>query len=792
VTGAPVRPLRGPRESETCDDYILPRLREGGWTDDQIVAEHYFTDGRIVATVRGHRRQPGKRADYLLEARPGVPVAVVEAKRLYRLPSDGLQQAMRYAEILNLPLAYASNGASIIEHDYDTGWQGIVDRFPTPDEAWSRYLAWKGLTSEVAEDVGLPFNRDLRTPDGRVKEPRYYQAIAINRSVQALLEGKKRLLLTLATGTGKSFVAMQIVWKLWSSEWTGERKPRILYLADRNILVDQPITREFVPVFGREGVWKLQGEPKTGREIFFALYQALADNGGASMFKSYPTDYFDLIVVDECHRGSARDESNWRSILEHFSPAAQLGMTATPLRDDNVDTYRYFGNPLYQYTLSQGIEDGFLAPYRVRRVVLSPDAEGWAPSSEQLDVFGREIPEGRYTTREFERVVSLLMRTRAAARHLTEYLKKTDRFAKTIVFCVDSEHAEQMRLALHEANSDLARQYPHYVARIVSAEGDIGREHLDNFVDPESETPVIATTSRLLSTGVDIPTCKNVVLFRPIGSVTEFKQIIGRGTRLFPDADKLSFTIVDYANATTHFADPEFDGLPEEIVEETVDEDGETVNETVELETVEVDQGTDPVEVEIGERARKYYVDDGEAYVTAEAVYLLVAGASTPQIVEYEDYVADQVRRLYPAANDLRSRWRTADGRDEVINALEVRGISLGELAERTGLADADPFDLLVYVAWNGSLTSRRERATKLRREHVEFFDRFQPEARAILEELVDKYADHGVNQLDDLHILEVPPLSRFGTPVEIATRFGGVAPLRDAVSELQELLYVA
>jgi type I restriction enzyme R subunit len=793
------RTRRGPLEADTCRDYILPHLRAAGWRDEQIVEERFFTDGRIVPTLRGHRREPGKRADYLLEIEPGFPVAVVEAKRLYRLPSDGLQQAMRYAEILKLPLAYASNGRGIVEHDYDTGQQRQLDAFPSPEEMWRRYRAWQGISIEIITDLVLPFTRDLRNPDGSIKEPRYYQAIAINRAVQAALEGRKRLLLTLATGTGKTFVALQVVWKLWSSRWQHNRKPRVLYLADRNILVDQPITREFVPVFGPDAVWKVRGDAKTGREIFFALYQAIGEAGGAGIFRDYQPDYFDLIVVDECHRGSARDESNWRGILEHFAPATQLGMTATPLRGENIDTYRYFGNPLYEYSLAQGIEDGFLAPYRVRRVILSPDAEGWRPTPEQLDLFGREIPDDVYTTPQFERVVSLLMRTRAAARHLTDYLQKTNRFAKTIVFCVDSEHAEQMRQALHEANHDLTRQFPHYVARIVAAEGDVGREHLDDFIDPERDTPVIATTSKLLSTGVDIPTCRNIVLFKPIGSIVDFKQIIGRGTRLFPDHDKLSFTILDYSGATALFADPDFDGVPERIVEETVDDEGAAVSEVVELDAaasnnvVMADDDEAPAEVDELERtARKYYVDDGEAYITAEAVYLLVDGGSTPRVVQYEDYVADQVRRLYTAAGDLRARWRTAEGRDEVTSALEARGITLAELAERTCLEEADPFDLLVHVAWNGALTSRRDRAARLRREHADFFARFAPEARQILDELVDKYAEHGVDQLDDLHILEVPPLSEHGTPVQIAARFGGSTKLRQAVDELQELLYVA
>jgi len=567
----------GPLEAETCRDYVVPRLRDAGWSEDRIVEQYPVTDGRI-AVVRGkHRRGERLRADYLLEVEPGFAVAVVEAKREHRLPSDGLQQAMRYAELLDLPLAYSTNGTGIVEHDFDTGLQTALDRFPSPDEAWRRYRAWKGIAGEDAAAAVLrPFARQLRNPDGTVKAPRYYQRVAIERALEAILGGRKRVLLTLATGTGKTFVSLQIVWKLSAGRWpAGSRNPRILYLADRNILVDQPIEREFRRVF-EDAIWKIRGEAKTGREVYFALYQALADTGeGLGLFRDYPADYFDLVIVDECHRGSARDDSTWRAILEHFAPAAQLGMTATPLREDNRDTYAYFGNPVYEYSLAQGIEDGFLAPYRVRRVVLSPDAYGWRPDQGQLDLFGREIPPGLYETRHFERVVSLLARTELAARHLTGYLKRTGRMAKTIVFCVDSDHAEQMRAALHRENADLTRQHPHYVARIVSDEGDVGTEHLGNFADVESETPVIATTSKLLSTGVDLPTVENIVLFKPIGSIVEFKQIIGRGTRLYPDADKLSFEIIDYSGATALFEDPAFDGPPETVVEEEIGAGGE-------------------------------------------------------------------------------------------------------------------------------------------------------------------------------------------------------------------------
>lgn len=794
----------GPSEDVTCRWFVVPALLRAGWTEQQIVEQRYFTDGRIIPTGRGYRRREGRRADYLLEITPGFPIAVIEAKRLFKLPGDGPQQAMRYAEMLGLGFAYSTNGRGIVEHDYDTGHQHEVSELPSPEDLWVRYLAWRGiLDSTVADDLVLPFNRDLRNPDGTVKSPRYYQTVAINLAVEAALRGTGRMLITMATGTGKTFVALQVVWKLWNSRWVTGRKPRILYLADRNILIDQPIAREFKPVFG-DAVWKIAGDANTAREVYFALYQSMADSGDAlGVFRDYPRDFFDLVIVDECHRGSARDDSSWRAVLEHFEPATQLGMTATPLRAENANTYRYFGNSIYQYSLAKGIEDGFLAPYRVHRVVLSPDAVGWAPTPHQLDRYGREIPEGIYTTPEFERVVSLLERTKAAARHLTEYLMRTDRMAKTIVFCVDSEHAEQMRMALHEANASLTRQYPHYVVRIVSDEGDVGREHLGNFIDPEQDTPVIATTSKLLSTGVDIPTCRNIVLFRPIGSIVEFKQIIGRGTRLASDHDKLWFQILDYAGATAHFADPGFDGVPEAITEELIDDHGDQVEETV-VASPEPTYGDQDKAGALGPSdettaedletagARKYYVDDSEVFVTAQSVYVIDPGDQRLRVVAYDNFAADQVRRLYPKANDLRARWRTAGGRDEVVLELTRRGVTFEELAERTGLLDADPFDLLVHLAWNAPLVTRRDRVNRLKREQRAFLEQFSAEARDVLEALLEKYADHGIAQLDDFGILQVPPLSSYGTPIEIAARFGGPGKLHKAVDHLGDLLYAA
>jgi type I restriction enzyme R subunit len=781
-------------EADTCRKYVLPKLYAAGWTDDQISQEKYFTDGRIVPVGKGHVRKPGKRVDYLLAYRPDFPIAVVEAKADYKTPGTGMQQAMEYAQALSLKFAYATNGLGIEEYDFITGKQTALEGFPSPEELWRRLRADQGLADDAdAEDLLFPFNRELRNADGTVKRPRYYQEIAINRTVRAIIRGKKRILITMATGTGKTFVAMQIVWKLWKTR----RKLRILYLTDRNILADQAKDRTFTP-FG-EAVHKIQRRVVKSREVYFAIYQAIADREGIpGLYRRYPPDFFDLIIVDECHRGSARDESNWRQILEYFYPAIQIGMTATPLRNDNVDTYNYFGNPIYIYSLAQGIEDGFLAPYRVRRIATDVDAVGWQPDPGLLDRFGREVPEGLYQTKDFERVVSLLGRTEAVARHLTDYLKKTDRYAKTIVFCVDQEHADDMRKALNNCNTDITPRHPDYVARIVSEEGKIGRRHLDRFQDPEQPFPVVVTTSKLLSTGVDVPTCRNIVLFKPINSIVEFKQIIGRGTRLFVDEGKLWFTILDYVRATRLFYDPDFDGFPELTAEETINAQGEVTRSTETGEAVEAAQQVEQEEVgpvitsEDEPEPRKYYVNGVQVHVIHELVQELDPKGQQLRVRRFDDYTREQVRTLYGDAGKIRSAWRDPERRAAVISELESRGISFQQLAEAMGQPDADPFDLLIHVAFNAPLRSRRERAEVVRREYKDFFEVYGPQARQVLDYLLDKYTDHGVAQLTDLHILEMPDVPVRGTVMEIADLFGGVEKLKQATRRLQEMLYAA
>lgn len=784
-----------PNEADTCRWYVVPRLQAAGWDNDpyRINEQVTFTDGRIVVVGRRGRRRTGKRADYILRYRPDFPIAVVEAKPSYATPGEGLQQAKDYAEILGLNFAYSTNGHGIIEFDYTTGVEREVTAFPTPEELWKRLTREQSLTPESTEHVLSPAYHLSG------KSPRYYQEIAINRTVQAVAQGNPRILLTMATGTGKTVVAFQICWKLWNSRWnrTGDhRRPRILYLADRNILIDDPMAKIFAP-FG-DARWKIAGgRAVQSREMYFAIYQSIArDANRPGLYREFAPDFFDLIIVDECHRGSARDDSNWREILDYFQPAFQIGMTATPRRQDNADTYNYFGDPIYTYSLRQGIEDGFLAPYRVHRVVTTWDAAGWRPSQGDLDRFGREIPDEEYHTGEFERIVSLRARTEAVAHHLTEYMRRTDRFAKTIVFCVDQEHADEMRRALNNLNADLVRDHPDYVCRVTSDERDIGRGHLSNFQDLERRTPVILTTSQLLTTGVDAPTVQNIVLLRVINSMTEFKQIIGRGTRVRDDYGKLFFSILDYTGSATRlFADPEFDGDPTIETEQTIDEEGEPVDDetVVTPEEEPEDEAPEPLPPdEPDEPRRKFYYDGGQVEIAAHLVYELDPDGNQLRVVQFTDYTADKVRTLFRNAAELRGEWADPERRSDIIERLEERGIDFDHLAETANQPDADPLDLICHLAFNAPLRTRRERAQRLRTERQDFFDQFGPDAREILDELLNKYTEHGTAQFVIPEVLEVPPISAHGNVIEIAGRFGGVEQLRQAVIQLQTLLYAA
>lgn len=784
-------------EADTCRKYVVPRLTEAGWDTEphSIGEQRFFTDGRIVPSGGTARRKKRKKADYLLRYTRDFPIAIVEAKASYKTAGEGMQQAKDYAEILGLRFAYATNGNEMLEFDFATGIESAITSFPRPDELWARLGRSAPLTDAAATHLLSPANF---TPEN---EPRYYQRVAIERAIRAILAGKRRVLLTMATGTGKTVVAFQLCWKLWSSLWnrTGEhRKPRILYLADRNFLVDDPKDKRFIP-FG-DARWKIEGEAVKSREMYFATYQAIAkDERRPGLYKQYPRDFFDLIIVDECHRGSARDASNWRDILEWFEPAFQLGMTATPLREDNRDTYLYFGNPVYTYSLRQGIDDGFLAPYRVYRIVTQWDAAGWRPSKDELDRYGRAVPDEEYHTADFERTVSLRARTNAIARHLTDFLKKTGRHGKTIVFCVDQEHADEMRRTLSNLNADLVQESSDYVCRVTADEGAIGLGHMQRFQDVDTTTPAILTTSQLLTTGLDAPTCRNIVIARIVGSMTEFKQIVGRGTRVREDYGKLWFNILDYTgSATRNFADPAFDGDPALATEEQIDEHGAAKASQIDVREPPPDdeyrggQETPEVIEPPSEQRRKYYVDGGQVEIAAQLVYELDADGKQLRVRSLTDYTAESVRALWTDPSDLRQLWAVPERRAEIVAQLADRGVDFAALAEQAGRPDADPFDLLCHVAFNAPVRSRRERADRLRKEQRAFFEKFGADARDILNELLDKYAEHGVDQFKLPEVLHVPPISKHGQVAEITRMFGGADALRSAVDELQSRLYVA
>jgi type I restriction enzyme R subunit len=784
-------------EADTCRKLIVPRLQAAGWDDAPcaIQEQRTFTDGRVMFVGGQPRRGRKKRADYILRYRPDYPIAVIEAKAGYRSAQDGVQQARDYAEVLGLRFAFASNGHEIVEIDMAAGTEAVRADFPTPDELWARLRDRLDLREPAAERIFEPGFPDADRP------LRYYQEIAVNRSLEAIYGGQRRLLLNLCTGAGKTAVAFQICWRLWSAGWNNRgdhRRPKILFLADRNILIDDPKDKTFTP-FG-DARWKLGAASIShARDIYFSTYQAIAaDERRPGLYREFARDFFDLIVIDECHRGSARADSSWREVLNWFEPAYKLGMTATPLREESRDTYAYFREALYTYSLAQGIADGFLAPYRVHRIVTDLDAVGWRPSAGELDRYGREVPDEEYQTRDFERTIALRARTETIARHLTNFLKNTDRYAKTIVFCVDQDHASEMRAALVRLNADVVAKHPDYIARVTADEGDIGKGMLSRFQDLEAETPVILTTSQLLTTGVDAPTCKNVVLARVVGSMAEFKQIIGRGTRLREDYGKLWFSILDYTGtATEKFADPAFDGAPTAEITTEIDDAGEVVSTEVDehndvepTEPVEPTTTVLPPDDDSHGLPRKFYVDGGEVEVVAHLVYDLDSDGKRLTVRKLTDWTGEKVRTLFATPAAFRAEWAIPDKRGAVIDALAERGIDLHALAVEAARPDDDPFDLLCHLAWNAPLTTRAERARRLRDGGL--FDRYGEDARAILSALLERYANGGADELALPQALKVQPVSDFGNPSEIARRFGGPQPMRQAVAELTSALYAA
>jgi len=777
----------------------------------QIREEVAFTKGRIIVRGKLVTRGKAKRADYILYYKPNIPIAIVEAKDNNHSVGDGMQQALDYATTLNIPFVFSSNGDGFVFHDR-TGTSSekeaslTLDEFPSPRELWAKYRAWKGLSPDEEEIILQDYFED-----GSGKGPRYYQSNAINAAIEAIAKGQNRVLLVMATGTGKTYTAFQIIWRLWKSG----RKKRILFLADRNVLVDQTMVNDFRPFgaamaklsTGAKTIEREDGSEvelttavdkkrriDTAYEVYLGLYQAITGpEDRQKLFREFSPGFFDLIVIDECHRGSAADDAAWREILEYFSGATQIGLTATPKETKYVSNIHYFGKPVYTYSLKQGIEDGFLAPYKVIKVHIDVDVEGYRPERGDTDRDGNEIEDRLYNTKDFDRTLVIDDRTKLVAMKVSDFLKESgDRFQKTIVFCVDEEHAARMRQALVNENKDLCNENYRYVMRITGSDAE-GQAQLGNFIDPEAKYPVLVTTSRLLSTGVDAQTCRLIVLDRSVGSMTEFKQIVGRGTRVHEDTKKFYFTLIDFRGATNHFADPDFDGEPVQIYEPGEHEPIVPPEDSAEItsskpgdDEVIVDEPPD-VTIKPGEdKPRKIYVDGIGATILAERVeYLDEKGRLVTETLR--DFTKRALKKRFASLDDFLKHWKAADRKQAVIEELESEGLSLDPLAEEVG-KNLDPFDLICHVAFDQPPLTRRERAENVRKRNV--FTKYGPQARAVLEALLQKYQDQGVIDLGDPRILQIPPLDAMGTPLQLIKQFGTRADFTFAVQELQSALY--
>ena len=771
-------------ETDIRSKFITPALlgvNGDKWNLHTQIREEVSHHGRVIVRGKTVKRGEAKKADYTLSYKPNLPLAVIEAKDNTHVVGAGMQQALEYAEILDVPFAYSSNGDAFLEHDR-TVTDGTVtreiplDQFPSPAELWSRYRAAKGFTPEQ-ESVATQDYYD----DGTRRTPRYYQQIAINRTVDAIARGENRILLVMATGTGKTYTAFQIIWRLWKS---GARK-RILFLVDRNILADQTKTNDFKP-FGAAMTKITNRTVDKSFEIYLCLYQAVTGTvEEQNIYKQFSPGFFDLVIIDECHRGSAADDAAWRKVLEYFSAATQIGLTATPKETKDVSNIEYFGDPIYTYSLRQGISDGFLAPYKVVRIGIDKDLDGWRPEIGQADKYGNIIEDREYNDSDYDRHLILEKRTTLVAAKITEFLRATDRFAKTIVFCENIDHAERMRQALVNANPDLAAANPKYVMRI-TGDNDEGKAQLDNFIDPEKTYPVIACTSRLMSTGVDAQTCHLIVLDRRIASMTEFKQIIGRGTRINEDYNKLYFTIMDFKRATALFADPDFDGDPVQIYEpkpeETVVPPDDPAG-TGDPKPADIGIDEDP---DTNDKPKRYFVDNVEVRVATERVqYLDEHGKLITESLK--DYSRKTVRQAYASLDDFLAVWNDAVRKQTILDELARKGVFLEELAAQVG-RDYDAFDLVCHIAFDAPPLTRRERAERVEKRNV--FGKYGDKARAVLDALLWKYADSGIGSMESMDILNVDPLRRLGTPVEIVSWFGGKPAYLAAIRHLETALY--
>ena len=783
-------------ERDICTKYILPALQKAGWNiQTQIREEVYFTDGRIYVKGSKTTRGKAKKADFILYYKPNMPVAVIEAKKNTFSVSHGIQQALDYSDILDIPLAFSSNGDGFLMHD-KTSHDGTIeqelslDAFPSPEELWQRYKQYKGIESPEEEKV---VTQDYYV-DATGRSPRYYQQIAINRTVEAIAKGQDRILLVMATGTGKTYTAFQIIYRLWKS---GTKK-RILFLADRNALIDQTRRGDFRHFKDKMTVVKKKKIDKS-YEIYLALYQGLTNyDEDKDAYKEFSPDFFDLIVIDEAHRGSAREDSAWREILEYFSSATHIGLTATPKETEEVSNIEYFGEPIFTYSLKQGIEDGFLAPYKVIRVGLDIDLNGWRPPKGFKDKFGNPVEDRIYNRTDFEKLLVIEERRKQVAKKITEFLKAHDRFDKTIVFCTDIEHAGGLRTALANENADLMAQNSKYVMQI-TGDNEEGKRELDNFTNPEELYPVIATTSKLMTTGIDAQTCKLIVLDSNIKSMTEFKQIIGRGTRINEEYGKTYFTIMDFRNVTDLFADPDFDGEPVKVKEVGEDEPVGFPEEE-EDETPIIDEEGDEIIFDVpdipdageatdsGSLYQKTYVNGVDVTVLHERVQFLdeegklITGS-------LKDYTKRKVKEEFASLDEFLNHWNSAEKKQAVIEELEANGIIYENFKEEVG-KEMDIFDMILHCAYDMPPRTRKERAERVKKRN--YFAKYGEQARAVLETLLEKYADDGIENIESLSVLKVQPFDKFGSPLEIISLFGGKENYLHAIAELEEALYEA
>ena len=764
-------------EQEIRTLFITPALMGKGWkVNENMREEYYFTEGRVHIAGKKHSRAEGKKADYLL-FHNGKPIAVVEAKDNNHAVGSGMQQAMDYALILDLKFAYSSNGDSFLEHDFTTGEEREIglDSFPTEQELYSRFLASKGYNEEERKITETPFYYD-----SYCYEPRYYQRIAIDRTVEAIARGQQRILLVMATGTGKTFTAFQIIHVLHKSG----AKRKILYLADRNILIDQTMAQDFKPF--KKFMTKITsadggaGKIDSSYEVYMALYhQLVGKEGEKDPFEEVKPDFFDLIIVDECHRGSVRDDSAWRKVLEYFQEATQIGMTATPKAVEGANNLDYFGDPIYTYSLLQGINDGFLAPYRVTADFINIDLQGWTPMEGERDLLGKEIEQKLYLRQDIGRELGIKLRRKIVAFRITKMLRDIGRMTKTIVFCAGVDEAAEMRSLLVSMNSDLCRKYPYYVARIVGEDKE-GKKQLDNFISVDEPCPVIATTSDLLATGVDCKTCGLIVIDKEIESMAEFKQIIGRGTRLRPDKGKWHLEILDFRNATAKFKDPDFDGMPEPEPPK-----GEGKRKTRPYDPPE----DEPSEEKVSEHKGKYLIEGKNIRIVYEKVEVLGEDGKTMRTESLHDFAKSKFANCYESLDNFITKWTEADRKQAIVDELKEYAILIEAVREaNTNLKDADIFDIICHVAFDQKPLTRRERVDNVKNRN--YFGKYGDKARKVLETLLDKYAQNGILDIEKSNILEIPPFNEIGKPTKIIKLFGGPNKYLQAVKELKEELY--